>query len=100
MEDAIAPRKTSSPPERTSSLSKHEICLIFLFANQGHDMTHRAQDFFSVIFMFDVRVSALGDTSRKASHVPYRDSKLTRLLQVSKSQLFNGTLLFVVSDAC
>jgi hypothetical protein len=38
--------------------------------------------------MFDVRASALGDTSRKASHVPYRDSKLTRLLQVSKSQLF------------
>lgn len=28
-------------------------------------------------------ISALGDTSRKASHVPYRDSKLTRLLQDS-----------------
>jgi hypothetical protein len=52
-------------------------------------MTLRAEDFLSVIiFIFDVRVSALGDTSRKASHVPYRDSKLTRLLQVFKSQLF------------
>ncbi|XP_023331302.1 kinesin-like protein KIF21A isoform X3 [Eurytemora carolleeae] len=28
-------------------------------------------------------ISALGDTNRKASHVPYRDSKLTRLLQDS-----------------
>jgi len=28
-------------------------------------------------------ISALGDESRKASHVPYRDSKLTRLLQDS-----------------
>ena len=27
--------------------------------------------------------SALGDTSKKASHVPYRDSKLTRMLQDS-----------------
>ena len=28
-------------------------------------------------------ISALGDTSKKVSHVPYRDSKLTRLLQDS-----------------
>ena len=28
-------------------------------------------------------ISALGDKSKKASHVPYRDSKLTRLLQDS-----------------
>lgn len=28
-------------------------------------------------------ISALGDPSKKASHVPYRDSKLTRLLQDS-----------------
>ncbi|KAI8883549.1 hypothetical protein K501DRAFT_314140 [Backusella circina FSU 941] len=28
-------------------------------------------------------ISALGDESRKASHIPYRDSKLTRLLQDS-----------------
>eukprot|EP00127_Corallochytrium_limacisporum_P001107 Clim_evm18s39 gene=Clim_evmTU18s39 len=28
-------------------------------------------------------ISALGDTSRKVTHVPYRDSKLTRLLQDS-----------------
>ena len=28
-------------------------------------------------------ISALGDEKRKASHVPYRDSKLTRLLQDS-----------------
>ncbi|KAI7872054.1 P-loop containing nucleoside triphosphate hydrolase protein [Spinellus fusiger] len=28
-------------------------------------------------------ISALGDASRRASHVPYRDSKLTRLLQDS-----------------
>lgn len=28
-------------------------------------------------------ISALGDKSKKSSHVPYRDSKLTRLLQDS-----------------
>merc|ERR1711981_1135831 len=28
-------------------------------------------------------ISALGDTTKKASHVPYRDSKLTRMLQDS-----------------
>lgn len=28
-------------------------------------------------------ISALGDPSKKASHIPYRDSKLTRLLQDS-----------------
>lgn len=28
-------------------------------------------------------ISALGDQSKKAGHVPYRDSKLTRLLQDS-----------------
>ncbi|KAI8052140.1 P-loop containing nucleoside triphosphate hydrolase protein [Syncephalis plumigaleata] len=28
-------------------------------------------------------ISALGDTSRKVAHIPYRDSKLTRLLQDS-----------------
>lgn len=28
-------------------------------------------------------ISALGDVSKKSSHVPYRDSKLTRLLQDS-----------------
>lgn len=28
-------------------------------------------------------ISALGDKTRKATHVPYRDSKLTRLLQDS-----------------
>lgn len=28
-------------------------------------------------------ISALGDKSKRGSHVPYRDSKLTRLLQDS-----------------
>lgn len=28
-------------------------------------------------------ISALGDRSKRTSHVPYRDSKLTRLLQDS-----------------
>ena len=31
-------------------------------------------------------ISALGDESRKVSHVPYRDSKLTRLLQVNTTK--------------
>lgn len=32
-------------------------------------------------------ISALGDLTKKATHVPYRDSKLTRLLQ-GKHQMF------------
>ncbi len=35
MEDALAPRETSSPPERTSLLSKHEIFYIFPFCKSG-----------------------------------------------------------------
>jgi len=27
-------------------------------------------------------ISALGDTKKKVSHIPYRDSKITRLLKV------------------
>lgn len=38
-------------------------------------------------------ISALGDKSKRASHVPYRDSKLTRLLQDS----LGGNLLFNLS---
>ncbi len=30
-------------------------------------------------------ISALGDPKKRPSHVPYRDSKLTRLLQVTHS---------------
>lgn len=34
-------------------------------------------------------ISALGDKSRKVLHVPYRDSKLTRLLQDSLGGVLN-----------
>ena len=34
-------------------------------------------------------ISALGDPTRRASHVPYRDSKLTRLLQVTNLNHLN-----------
>lgn len=36
-----------------------------------------------LIFFKGNVISALGDKNRKAGHVPYRDSKLTRLLQDS-----------------
>ena len=32
-------------------------------------------------------ISALGDTAKRASHVPYRDSKLTRLVLTLESQI-------------
>lgn len=37
-------------------------------------------------------ISALGDPSKKGSHVPYRDSKLTRLLQVHTHGAAPGAL--------
>lgn len=39
-------------------------------------------------------ISALGDETRKAAHIPYRDSKLTRMLQDSlgKSFIYNNML--------
>ncbi|KAG0241566.1 Kinesin-like protein kif21b [Actinomortierella wolfii] len=44
-------------------------------------------------------ISALGDESRRASHVPYRDSKLTRLLQDSLGGNSATLMLACVSAA-
>ncbi|ORX49840.1 hypothetical protein DM01DRAFT_1272729, partial [Hesseltinella vesiculosa] len=44
-------------------------------------------------------ISALGDESRKASHVPYRDSKLTRLLQDSLGGNSQTLMMACVSPA-
>ncbi|KAG0286694.1 Kinesin-like protein kif21b, partial [Linnemannia gamsii] len=44
-------------------------------------------------------ISALGDESRKSSHVPYRDSKLTRLLQDSLGGNSATLMLACVSGA-
>ncbi|KAF7732083.1 hypothetical protein EC973_006338 [Apophysomyces ossiformis] len=44
-------------------------------------------------------ISALGDESRRASHIPYRDSKLTRLLQDSLGGNSQTLMLACVSPA-
>ncbi|KAI8074623.1 hypothetical protein BC940DRAFT_288690 [Gongronella butleri] len=44
-------------------------------------------------------ISALGDESRRASHVPYRDSKLTRLLQDSLGGNSQTLMVACVSPA-
>ncbi|KAI8150137.1 P-loop containing nucleoside triphosphate hydrolase protein [Fennellomyces sp. T-0311] len=44
-------------------------------------------------------ISALGDESRKGAHVPYRDSKLTRLLQDSLGGNSHTLMLACVSPA-
>ncbi|KAJ1659932.1 hypothetical protein IWQ61_001068 [Dispira simplex] len=44
-------------------------------------------------------ISALGDESRKASHIPYRDSKLTRLLQDSLGGNSQTLMLACVSPS-
>ncbi|CAG8467090.1 6617_t:CDS:2 [Paraglomus occultum] len=44
-------------------------------------------------------ISALGDASRKVTHVPYRDSKLTRLLQDSLGGNSQTLMLACVSPA-
>ena len=44
-------------------------------------------------------ISALGDEKRKVSHVPYRDSKLTRLLQDSLGGNSQTLMLACVSPA-
>ncbi|XP_021206270.2 kinesin-like protein KIF21B isoform X1 [Bombyx mori] len=44
-------------------------------------------------------ISALGDKSRKALHVPYRDSKLTRLLQDSLGGNSNTVMIACVSPS-
>lgn len=44
-------------------------------------------------------ISALGDESRKATHVPYRDSKITRLLQDSLGGNCQTVMIACVSPA-
>ncbi|CAH2102149.1 unnamed protein product [Euphydryas editha] len=44
-------------------------------------------------------ISALGDKSRRVSHVPYRDSKLTRLLQDSLGGNSNTVMIACVSPS-
>lgn len=44
-------------------------------------------------------ISALGDRSRKVLHVPYRDSKLTRLLQDSLGGNSNTVMIACVSPS-
>ena len=44
-------------------------------------------------------ISALGDESRKVTHIPYRDSKLTRLLQDSLGGNSQTLMLACVSPA-
>ena len=44
-------------------------------------------------------ISALGDEKRKVSHVPYRDSKLTRLLQDSLGGNSQTLMVACVSPA-
>lgn len=44
-------------------------------------------------------ISALGDPSKKGSHVPYRDSKLTRLLQDSLGGNSNTLMIACISPS-
>lgn len=45
-------------------------------------------------------ISALGDPSKKGSHVPYRDSKLTRLLQVHTSRIHLRFIIVSFDHSC
>ena len=44
-------------------------------------------------------ISALGDTTRKVSHVPYRDSKLTRILEDSLGGNCKTTMMAMISPS-
>ena len=42
-------------------------------------------------------ISALGDKTKRALHVPYRDSKLTRLLQDSLGGVYYCSICFILN---
>ena len=78
-------RDTSDSPVRVSKLH-----FVDLAGSERLKRTNargaRAQESISInsgLLALGNVISALGDPSRKATHVPYRDSKLTRLLQDS-----------------
>ena len=52
------------------------VIIFFIFSSEGISINCGLLALGNVI-------SALGDKAKRASHVPYRDSKLTRLLQDS-----------------
>ncbi|KAI8337282.1 P-loop containing nucleoside triphosphate hydrolase protein [Chlamydoabsidia padenii] len=63
---------------------------------------HRAKEGISInsgLLALGNVISALGDESRRSSHIPYRDSKLTRLLQDSLGGNSQTLMLACVSPA-
>lgn len=63
------------------------VCLCSLYLKRALASQQNGRSVLDCVFVFQLAlgnvISALGDQTKKGGHVPYRDSKLTRLLQDS-----------------
>ncbi len=62
---------------------KASVSIVVWFVSSKHFLILTLKQLFFLQLVLGNVISVLGDPMKKGAHVPYRDSKLTRLLQDS-----------------
>lgn len=91
----------SSDVEDIKSIKRGKLSLVDLAGSERQAKTGASGDRLREATKINLSLSALGNVisalvDGKAKHIPYRDSKLTRLLQVSRRKKFNNQKLLYI----